>query len=73
MAPSPTKPLAWEDGKLAALGGKDLAGVAKLLTDAELDFWRQRMNNGVLPYELGILDAEAQRRGTEFFGLELFR
>jgi len=65
--------LEWDGGTRAAAEGKDLASVARRLSDAELDFWIRRLRELPCPHELGILEAEANQRGADWLAGPLFR
>jgi hypothetical protein len=66
-------PLRWQDGIRSAAEGTDLAGVAKGLADQELAFWIERFRRRPLPYELGILEREMERRYPDGTAGPLFR
>lgn len=67
------KRLEWSSGTRAAAEGKDLASVARTLTEAELDFWLKRFRELPLYNETKILEAEADRRGQDWQCGPLFR
>lgn len=68
------KRLFFNDGTRAALEGKDLASVARGLTDDDLAFWINRLTEiGTLYHELSILEAEATQRSSDWMFGPLFR
>lgn len=65
--------LEFEDGTRAAAEGKDLAAVARRLSDDELSFWIGRFAEMPFYNERRILEAEARRRGEDWLFGPLFR
>lgn len=59
-------PLRADDGTRSAQEGKDLASVARRLSDDDLCFWIDRLQRQAnLPSQLAILKAELSRRSED--------
>lgn len=67
-------PLRFDAGRHALATGKDLASVVQSLNGQDLDYYIDLMRrNGSLPFELSILESEADRRGSDWGAGPLWR